>query len=154
MVRRLIQVWHYLVSRPTPEDLRDAATSLTPSELALFAAMRPADQAHATRVARRLKAAGAPLDVVAAGYLHDAGKPRWFTLPWRTFVVLWPASRPQPAPAARTPWGRARQIYHWHGHYAAQSLETAGTAPEVLALVRGDSTGRWADALRQADDLG
>ena len=154
MFGRLLQVWHYLVSRRSPEDIRDAAMHLTPAELTIFAAMSPPDQAHASRVARRLRAAGAPRPVVAAGYLHDAGKPAGFNLVWRTFVVLWPGIPPAPDPPAAAPWRRARQIYHWHGHYAAQRLESAASHPELLALVRGDAQGPWVDALRKADDLG
>lgn len=154
MLRRLIQVWHYLVSRPSAEDIRTAAMALTPAELALFAAMRPCDQAHAARVAGRLAAEGAPREVVAAGLLHDAGKPADFTLAWRTFAVLWPTPRPAPEPLERMPWRRARQIYHWHGHYAALALESAGSAEQLVALVRGDAEHPWSAALRRADDLG
>lgn len=154
MLRRLVQVWHYLISRPSPEALRDAAMTLSGPELTLFARMRPSDQAHAARVAGRLRAAGAPRDVVAAGYLHDAGKPADFTLAWRAFAVLSPAPRPAAEPPARKPWVRARQIYHWHGHYAARLLEEAGSPGMVSALVRGEPCHPWAEALRRADDLG
>jgi hypothetical protein len=49
---------------------------------------------------------------------------------------------------------RARQIYHWHGHYAATALALAGASAELLALVRGEASGPWAEALARADDLG
>ncbi|MBM3266711.1 MAG: hypothetical protein FJZ01_03595 [Candidatus Sericytochromatia bacterium] len=151
---RLIQVGHYLLSRPTADDLRLAALRLDPAEFEIFAAMGPADQAHGARVADRLVQGGAPPGVVAAGYLHDAGKPPSFGLFWRSFAVLWPDPRPPADPPERAPWKRARQIYHWHGHYAAAALARAGASAEVQALVRGEGMGPWADALRTADDRG
>ena len=154
MNRRFRQVWFYLTGRPTEAALRQAAQRLTPAEMALFSAMGAPDQAHGIRVAERLAAIGAPRDVVAAGYLHDAGKPRGFGLFWRTFAVLWPGPRPEPAPPAGRPWQRARQIYHWHGHYAAAALERTGASPRLTSLVRGEARDDWATALRQADDLG
>jgi hypothetical protein len=114
--------------------------------------MSDADQRHAARVAKRL--AAKPRNLVAAAYLHDSGKPRGYGLIWRSLMVLWPGARPAPWPHSPLPWYRARQIYHWHEHYAVEALVAAGGDPEVGALISGEGPKDLVSQLKWADDLG
>ncbi|MBI6546189.1 MAG: hypothetical protein HY692_05310 [Cyanobacteria bacterium NC_groundwater_1444_Ag_S-0.65um_54_12] len=153
---RFRQVWQYLFERLTLQDLREAALVLSTEEFALFIRMLPPDQAHGARVARRLSNIGAPHPVMVAAYLHDVGKPEGYGLFWRSMLVVWSSFERKRSFGAntRSRWYWAQQIYHFHPEYGALTLIAAGSAPEVIALVRGTSSTAWYEELRHADEQG
>jgi hypothetical protein len=77
----------YFTGRVGPGERRDLAAWLTPTQLALFDAMHPADQRHGLDVVAALRAAGyAQPELLLAGLLHDCGKGRglrvWQRVGW------------------------------------------------------------------------
>ncbi len=152
--RRVRQVLYYLWVRPDPDDLRRAALLLPPALYGVFLQMTPADQAHGARVARRLARLSAPDHVLAAAYLHDAGKPPGYGLWWRCLMVAFPGDPPDPDRSARSPLARARQTYHHHARHAAEAIAGAGGSVEVIALVEGIRGTPWLAEFEHADDEG
>lgn len=151
---RLRQVLYYVFARPTGQDLRVAARRLPAELFELYRQMRPQDQAHGARVADRLAARGAPDPVVAAGYLHDAGKPGGYGLFWRCAMVLFPGEPPAEADAAKGKLAWARRIYHHHARDAARAVAARGGWAELQALIVGDPGAPWLAEFERADDEG
>jgi hypothetical protein len=150
---RVRQVLYYL--RPRLDGLDDALARLNPAQRELFLAMAPQDQAHALRVASRLR--DAPAFVVEAALLHDCGKPRDFRLWGRILGVLVRAKLAE-HPAQRG-WKRQLQIYQWHDAWGLQAAIAAGTSAEAVELLRAyhleqEPQPAWLGSLRSADDLG
>ncbi|MBU6428931.1 MAG: hypothetical protein KGR26_07975 [Cyanobacteria bacterium REEB65] len=150
---RLHQVWLYVFARSRRAEKR-ARERLSPDLYALYQAMSRPDRSHGARVADRLAELGAPDQVVAAGYLHDAGKPRGYGLFWRCMMVLFGGRPPLAYPTAHRSWARARQIYHHHGRYAAEAIVAMGGPVETAALVEGVLGTPWLSELQRADDRG
>lgn len=158
---RARQFLHALTARPGSEDLASARSLLTPELYTLFLTLPPADQAHALRVERSLRAHGeTDPDLLAAGLLHDVGKS---LLPLRLFdrvaIVLGQALLPMQARAwgAGDPagWRRGFVVACRHAEWGATMVADAGGSPRLVALVRTHQSGSLADpplaALQAAD---
>ncbi len=128
-----------LAHRPEPGDLEPLRALLPPRLWALFRAMPAAEQAHALRVWKGLRACGVTRnEVLMAGLLHDVGKARARLRLWeRVLAVLllaWPRIRPLVLrlPPARRAWRVARE----HPEWGARLLQEAGAPVLTVRLVR------------------
>jgi hypothetical protein len=129
---------------PRPPSAGDEAWArgwLTDEEIALWAAMPPADRRHAIEVARRFRdrRADATRPQMAGGLLHDVGKVHagLGTFGRVAATIVGPRTR------------RFRQ-YHDHEQIGANMAAQAGSDPVTVALIRGH--GPAAADLRAADD--
>jgi hypothetical protein len=136
--RKARQLRQHLGARVTPEERRALSAWLRPAEIALFDAMRPADQRHGLAVAAYLRGAGVgDRDVLAAGVLHDCGKgdtgpgPR---VAWSLGERFgpWVVRAAGYLPGWRAALARLRD----HADLSARALESAGLSPRAVALVR------------------
>lgn len=135
--------------------LAAAEAYLLPSQLALFRRMSPYDQEHAVDVLNRLRRQGwRDAELMQAALLHDVGKAFVRSNLWRrvAHVLLWAAESD----------ARLRGGYARHAEVGAEAAERAGSAPEVVALIRRhhaplplpprDRLDDWLIALRVVDD--
>ncbi len=164
---RLRQGTRALAAFSRTVDLARAAAVLSPAELALFRRMRRSEQLHSLNV---LAASGANDDPVlaAAALLHDAGKSRYPLHLWqRTLPVLVGALardwvRRLSARDPRRAWWRPFAVYMHHPAWGAELAAEAGSAADVVWLVRhhADDPAQWANhplfpllvRLKAADD--
>jgi hypothetical protein len=145
-------IWHLvkrsvesLVARPLGEaERRHVAELLLAGELAFFERLAVADQRHAIGVLRRFDVLqpGAPATARRAALLHDIGKVDCGlgTIQRVIATVIGP----------RTETFRR---YHNHERIGIELLESAGSHPETLALLRGMGSPVVVEALRRADNL-
>lgn len=139
---RLGQFWYALTAVPALQDLEQARTILSPSELQLFAQMQPSEQAHALRVMNRLRQQGeSEPHLLKAALLHDVGKIRSRLNPWqRGLIVLVKAFAPGTARrwGASEPagWRAAFAVAAQHPTWGASLVEAAGGDPLTVSLVR------------------
>lgn len=137
---RVAQVWRLLRRRPTEQEATWVRGRLTRPQQALFFAQEPGDQAHAIEVARRLEAQGGVDEIlIGAALLHDVGKAPGVALPYRILVVLlarlapgWLRSLSPERHGLLAPLARAVH----HPEIGARYAAAAGSAPEVVALIR------------------
>lgn len=165
---RVGQVGYSMTARWAPTD-NSALAALSPAERALFNGMRPADRAHALRVARRVEQAGyddPPL--VKAALLHDVGKAgHGIHLLHRILRVLLAVLIPALLALIAGPDAGWHEPFHalvYHAGMGADLLAAAGSDPLTVALVRyhdahdapPDLVGHedWLRVLKSADDLG
>jgi len=136
--RKARQLRQHLGARVSPEEREAVAVWLRPAEIALFDAMRPADQRHGLAVAAHLRAAGVgDRDVLAAGLLHDCGKGDtgpWPRVAWSLGERFGPrvVGAVRVVPGWRAALGRLRD----HAEMSARALEAAGLSARAVALVR------------------
>ena len=160
MFGRLRQAWYFVRPGWVPAARAWAAAQLNPAQLALFDAMRPADRAHAVRVARRLEREDAPAWVLEAALLHDCGKPAGYGLAARSLgVLLAPLATRVPAEPPARGLDRILQIYRWHDAWGLAAARAAGTSEPALALLasyagHGEGAPAWLEPLKRCDDLG
>ncbi|MFN8474671.1 MAG: hypothetical protein U0822_20945 [Anaerolineae bacterium] len=165
---RVGQVGYSLTARWAPTD-ESALAVLSPAERALFDRMRPADRAHAMRVARRVRLARYDdPSLIKAALLHDVGKAgHGIHLLHRVLRVLlavllpWLLTR---IAATDTGWHEPFYALVHHAAIGADLLASAGSDPLAVALVRYHDTrgtpaalaahADWLHALQTADDLG
>jgi hypothetical protein len=130
---------------------------LSPSQLALFDTMHPADRRHGLDVAATLRAEGATdADVVVAGLLHDAGKgdtgvwPRIaFSLGQRYGRWVWRIAGLMPG------WRVAINRLETHAESSASLAEVAGCTPRTVALILDQDEPKdaeFGELLRLADE--
>ena len=139
---RLGQFWFALTAAPAPQDLEQARTILSPSELQLFTQMQPSEQAHALRVLNRLRQQDEiEPRLLKAALLHDVGKIRYRLNPWqRGLIVLLKKF----APGAARRWGESEPagwrvafaVAAQHPAWGASLVESAGSDPLTVSLVR------------------
>lgn len=140
---RLRQFWQLVTARPlSPAAWQEIEGVLTPAEVALFRRYTPADQRHAYRVLRVLRAAGQDHpDLLAAALLHDVGKTRYRPRAWervlgtvaeRLFpgrIERWGAGEPRG-------WRRPFVIRAQHAAWGAEMAAAAGSSPLTVTLIR------------------
>lgn len=165
---RVGQVGYSMTARWAPTD-NSALAALSPAERALFNRMRPADRAHALRVAHRVEGVGyddAPL--VKAALLHDVGKAgHGIHLLHRVLRVLLAVLIPGLLALIAGPDAGWHEPFHalvYHAGMGADLLASAGSDPLTVALVRYHDAPNipadlaahedWLRALQAADDLG
>ncbi len=147
----------HVTARVAPAERADLAAWLTPSELALFDSMPPADRRHGLDVVANLRALGATdHDLLVAGLLHDCGKGPDVRLVHR---VAWSLSeRYGPwvlAPAMPVPWFRSGiERIRVHADASADLMLAAGTSARAADLARHQArpTDPVLGALLQAAD--
>jgi len=135
------QFWHAVAARRRAIDPAPAAAVLPPPLFALFERMSAEDRQHGLDVLARLRAAGATAPaLLQAGLLHDLGKAEaGVGLPHRVArVVLRGAAPPlwRWLSGCPTGWRRPFWAVANHPDRGAVWIETAGAAPDVVALVR------------------
>jgi hypothetical protein len=143
-VRQFLQA---ATARSRPADLTLARSQLDPNLYPLFLRLPPADQAHALRVVRRLRASGeTDPDLLAAGLLHDVGKS---LLPLRLLdrvaIVLGQALLPAQVHAwsAADPggWRRGFVVACRHPEWGATMVADSGGSARLVTLVRQHQSG-------------
>jgi Flp pilus assembly protein TadB len=119
-----------------------AESLLTAGERDLWRRMAVADRRHSIVVARRFadRRPEATREELAGALLHDVGK---IEAGLGTFARV--------LATIVGPRTRRFRAYHDHERLGADVLDRSGSAPETVALVRGD--GPAAPALRAADDV-
>ena len=146
-----------MTARVTPAERADLAAWLTPSEMALFDSMPPADCRHGLDVVANLRALGAKdRDLLVAGLLHDCGKGPEVRLVHR---VAWSLGERYGegvlAPAMPLPWFRAGiERIRVHAVASADLMLAAGTSTRAAELARDQAhpTDPVLGALLQAAD--
>lgn len=140
--------------------LRDEAFALlSESERELFDSMTLRDQQHCIDVYRRLRERHDDHDLLVAALLHDCGKGR-IALWHRVAYVLLDSSAPSllrrvADEGEGASWRQALYRCLHHPELGARMAEQAGSAPRVVALIRGDHTSEGNEqlaALQAADD--
>lgn len=145
---RARQFWNTLAAAPAATSLEQARHFLTPAEMALFARLAPAEQAHAVRVLDSLLAAGEQnRDLLQAALLHDSGKIRYPLAAWqRVLIVL--GQRVAPLLVQR--WGQG-EPRGWraafcaavqHPAWGAELAANAGASPLTVWLIRHHQDGK------------
>lgn len=147
--------------RPRVEPaLRDEAFALlSEPERQLFDSMTPRDQQHCIDVYRRLRERHDDRDLLVAALLHDCGKGQ-IALWHRVAYVLLASTAPSLLRGAvvegvDASWRQALYRCLHHPELGARMAEQAGSAPRVVALIRGDHTNEGNEqlaALQAADD--
>ncbi len=149
LVYRLGQVRQQLgfVEPLSADEWAEVAGMLSGAALELFATMTPADQRHALRVYRGLRARGSQeRDILTAALLHDVGKASGRVPFWtRPIVVI--AKRCAPrlltnltaypiAPAHLPAWRRALSYAWWHAEVGADLAAQAGVSARAVHYIR------------------
>jgi hypothetical protein len=127
---------------PAADDESWAEAWLTPTEVALWHQMPNVDRRHAIAVARRFQQIRElpSRDEMAAALLHDVGK-----------IESGLGTLGRVVATVAGPRTRRFRSYHDHEAIGARWLDSLGSSPATVALVRRD--GPAADALRRADDI-
>lgn len=165
IAHRVRQFFRALAARVAPEEYSTLARYLSREQLALFYAMPINDQRHALNVLYQLLAAGHYRShLLQAALLHDVGKAQGdLGLATRVAVVLLRRVDGRVVDRLASPRGRRwRRALYVHAHHATLGAElaaAAGSAPEVVQLIRSHGPGgkRWptddlARALHEADE--
>lgn len=139
---RAKQFWKALQARPTPAQLAEARTILSPELMGLFLTMQPGEQAHSLNILKELDEQGHhEPDLQAAALLHDVGKARHPLRIWeRIEIVLTQALLPgrverwgQGEPIG---WKRPFVIAAQHPAWGAEMAAAAGASPMTIQLIR------------------
>ena len=156
--RKIRQTFRYATGRVSADERREVAELLTPSQLALFDSMHPADQRHGLDVVRSLRAAGrTEHDLLLAGLFHDAGKGSSTGLASRVAWSLSDRYGGWVRPLARVLPGVGAGLERMDGH-AQRSAElalAAGCSALTADLIRNQASPRDARlgaALLAADE--
>ncbi len=143
---RARQFWEAVHPRRDPRALAEARALLPDGLWRLFQQMPPAEQAHALRVFRRLKARGCTdADLLTAALLHDVGKALHHPRVWeRVAVVLAQRCCPRRAwqwgAGAPRGWKRPFVLARWHPVWGAERAAAAGASPRTAAIIRAHHT--------------
>ncbi len=138
---RLGQVLSLLAARRQAPEEGPAAEVLPPALLDLFRRMPAEDRRHALRVLADLRSRGATAPpLLQAGLLHDLGKAgAGVGLVHRVSRVALRRLAPplwRYLSASATGWRRPFWVVRHHPERGAVWAESAGAAPEVVALIR------------------
>lgn len=147
LLYRARQFWLALGAQPDPDELRLAATLLTPALMALFHSMQPDEQAHALKVLSRLLKQGENHpDLLAAALLHDCGKRlsplnpvdrAWIVLAHKMFpsrVEDWGKVELE-ALKGLPGWRRPLAVAVQHPTWGAEMVRQAGGSSLLQALI-------------------
>jgi hypothetical protein len=148
---RVRQLWHAARVQSSPQDLTIAQSILAPAQLALFARLHPAEQAHSLKVARALLERGEnDPDLLTAALLHDVGK---ICQPLRLWERAWIVLGKSFFPGLARRWGTAIQdgqaviffmrpfvTAEQHPTWGAELALQAGISPRAAALIRRHQT--------------
>ena len=159
MIYRSRQFFASLRPRVDPALGDEAFALLSEPERHLFGSMTLRDQQHGTDVYRRLRRQHSDRDLLVAALLHDCGKGQ-IALWHRVAYVLLSASAPSllrrvGGEGTGASWRQALYRCLHHAELGARMAEQAGSAPRVVALIRGDHTREGNEqlaALQAADD--
>jgi hypothetical protein len=140
-----------------PAERSELATWLSPTQLALFESMHPADRRHGLDVVASLRAADVvSTDALVAGLLHDAGKGRTGVWPRVAFSLgdryghwIWRVAAFLPG------FGSALERLRTHAERSADLAATAGCSPRTVELIRNQEAAvdlEFGELLRLADE--
>lgn len=147
MLYRFQQFWLAVSSRPTTDDLQQAAQILGARLYAVFCQMQPGEQAHSLQVMRRVQQQNqTDRGLLAAALLHDCGKSRRPLRLWeRVWIVLVKTGLPTQAKAwGRQPYTRINDLPFWqqplivaeqHAAWGAEMAANAGAAELTVRLI-------------------
>ena len=148
LLYRARQFWLALGAQPDPEQLRLAASLLTPTQMRLFSGMQPGEQVHALNILRRLMEQGENHpDLLAAALLHDCGKQIY---PISPVERAWTVIAHKLFPLRSRSWGKAEQevlqklpiwqrslaVAEQHPVWGAEMAMQAGASPLLQTLIR------------------
>ena len=145
---RAKQFWFTLTATPDPAATRMSGALLSSQQMALFARMHPAEQAHGLTVCLKLSSQGETHpDLLVAALLHDVGKSSSPMRIWeRVIIVLAKAIYP---PGVKR-WGYNHQgnqlpprgwrhpfiVSECHPTWGADMAHQAGISPLAETLIR------------------
>jgi hypothetical protein len=140
-----------------PAERSELSTWLSPTQLALFESMHPADRRHGLDVVASLRAAGVvSTDALIAGLLHDAGKGRTGVWPRVAYSLgdrygdwIWRAAGMVPG------LGTALDRLRTHAERSAELAAAAGCSSRTVELIRDQEAGvdpEFGELLRLADE--
>ncbi len=124
----------------TPHEVREARARLTDRELALFLGAEARDRRHAFDLFGELLEVDASEAELVAALLHDVGKGplrAWHRVAFVLLNAVAPVLAQWLERERGTSWQRALWRLRHHARLGAERLEAAGSAPRVVALVRG-----------------
>lgn len=145
---RVRQFWRTVFLKTDRSELLLIQGLLTPDQWALFSQLQPGEQAHATRMFRKLLEQGENQpDLLLAALLHDVGKLRYHLNPIeRAAVVLVRAIKPYqaqrwgslpPAGWEGSPgWRKAFILAEQHARWGADMARMSGVSPLAETLIR------------------
>ena len=142
MAYRARQFFLALRAVPAPEEVAQARTILTPTQMALFSRLQASEQAHALAVARRLVAQGeTDPALLTAALLHDVGKSCFPLRVWeRVWIVLgkvlFPALSKSWGNDSPTGWRRPFVVAAQHPMWGAKMVAQTEASPQVIELIR------------------
>ena len=140
-----------------PAERSELATWISPTQLALFESMHPADRRHGLDVVATLRSEGVvSRDALVAGLLHDSGKGRigvWprvaFSLGDRYGTWIWRVAAILPG------FGSALERLRTHADRSADLAAAAGCSPRTVDLIRNQEAAvdpEFGELLRLADE--
>lgn len=147
---RARQFWQALNSQPSPQELAEVRSFLSPALMKLFLSMNKSEQAHSIRMYHTLCQQGSqPTELLIAALLHDVGKTMHPLRLWeRIEVVLGKALFPKAAErwgaAAPKSWRRAFVIAAQHPAWGADMAAQAGAPLLAVSLIRRHQDTNWA----------
>lgn len=160
MSPRLLQVVYFLLPRLPAAHLEWALGHLNAPQRSLFLAMRPSDQAHAVRVAKRLAVDAPPAWVIEAALLHDCGKPAHYGLLARCAgVLLSPVAKYFPDSFSQK-W---LKVYLEHDQWSIEAAEAVQTSTPAIQLMKAAAkldvhcsteVAEWLDRFKSSDAHG
>jgi hypothetical protein len=139
---RTRQFWNALSGSRRRFETEALLPFLLPSQIVLFRRMQPSEQNHAYQIFERLKASGqTDPDLMAAAFLHDAGKVLYpLSLLDRVVIVLGKrffqrrTRRWSDGPLSRL--RRPFVVAAHHPAWGAALAEQAGASPRTIDLIR------------------
>jgi hypothetical protein len=140
-----------------PAERSELATWLSPTQLALFESMHPADRRHGLDVVATLRSDGVVAhDALVAGLLHDAGKGRTGVWPRVAYALgdrygqwIWRLAAIVPG------FGSALERLRTHAERSAELAAAAGCSPRTVELIRDQEVAvdpEFGELLRLADE--
>ncbi|MGZ8514555.1 MAG: hypothetical protein ACXW4H_05155 [Candidatus Limnocylindrales bacterium] len=140
-----------------PAERSELAIWLSPTQLALFESMHPADRRHGLDVVASLRAAGVTSgDALLAGLLHDAGKGRTGVWPRVAYALgdhygrwIWRVAALVPG------FGPALERLRTHAEISAGLAAAAGCPSLTVELIRHQEAAidpEFGELLRLADE--
>jgi hypothetical protein len=140
-----------------PAERSELATWLSPTQLALFESMHPADRRHGLDVVASLRVAGVTSrDALLAGLLHDAGKGRTGVWPRVAYALGDHYGRWMWRVAAFVPgFGPGLERLRGHAEISAGLAAAAGCPILTVELIRHQEAAidpEFGELLRLADE--
>lgn len=140
-----------------PAERSELATWLSPTQLALFESMHPADRRHGLDVVATLRTDGVVArDALVAGLLHDAGKGRTGVWPRVAYSLgdryghwIWQVTGVVPG------FGSALERLRTHAERSAELAAAAGCSARTVELIRDQEVAvdpEFGELLRLADE--